>query len=43
MTKLTFVAAALVAAERLAAAPVRLAGDLLVAAVVDEEWMSSGA
>jgi acetylornithine deacetylase len=36
-------AAAVVAVERLAAGPTRLAGDLLVAAVVDEEWVSAGA
>ncbi len=35
-------AAAIVAAERLAAGP-RLAGDLIVAAVIDEEWLSLGA
>ncbi|MDQ6817697.1 MAG: M20/M25/M40 family metallo-hydrolase, partial [Actinomycetota bacterium] len=36
-------AAAVVAAERLAADASRLAGDVLVAAVVDEEWVSAGA
>jgi acetylornithine deacetylase len=36
-------AAAVVAAERLAADPAQLAGDLLVAAVIDEEWVSAGA
>jgi acetylornithine deacetylase len=36
-------AAAVVAAERLASDPHALAGDVLVAAVVDEEWMSAGA
>ncbi len=36
-------AAAVIAAERLASDPARLAGDLLVAAVVDEEWVSAGA
>ncbi|MGI8572250.1 MAG: M20/M25/M40 family metallo-hydrolase [Solirubrobacteraceae bacterium] len=36
-------AAAVVAAERLAAGPSRLAGDVLVAAVIDEEWLSAGA
>jgi len=35
-------AAAIVAAERIAAGP-PLAGDLLVAAVIDEEWVSAGA
>ena len=36
------IAAAVVAAERLAAGP-RLAGDVLVACVIDEEWESLGA
>jgi acetylornithine deacetylase len=36
-------AAAVVAAERLAAAPEPLAGDVIVAAVIDEEWVSAGA
>lgn len=36
-------AAAVVAAERLAASPSRLAGDVVVAAVIDEEWLSAGA
>jgi acetylornithine deacetylase len=36
-------AAAIVAVERLAADPRRLAGDVLVAAVIDEEWISAGA
>jgi acetylornithine deacetylase len=36
-------AAAVIAAERLAAAPATLAGDVLVAAVIDEEWVSAGA
>ena len=36
-------AAAVVAAERLAKGPSRLAGDLVVAAVIDEEWLSAGA
>jgi acetylornithine deacetylase len=35
-------AAAIVAAERLAAGPA-LAGDVLVAAIIDEEWLSLGA
>jgi acetylornithine deacetylase len=36
-------AAAVVAAERLAASEAPLAGDLIVAAVADEEWASAGA
>jgi acetylornithine deacetylase len=36
-------AAAIVAVERLAAAPDRLPGDVLVAGVIDEEWLSLGA
>lgn len=36
-------AAAVVAAERIARSGVRLAGDLIVAAVIDEEWVSAGA
>jgi acetylornithine deacetylase len=36
-------AAAAVAVERLAAAPERLRGDVLFAAVIDEEWASAGA
>src|SRR5947209_9424968 len=36
-------AAAVAAVERLAASPEPLAGDVLVAAIIDEEWASAGA
>src|SRR5690348_8526713 len=36
-------AAAVVAAERIAASGKPMAGDLLVAAIIDEEWVSAGA
>jgi acetylornithine deacetylase len=36
-------AAAVVAAERIAASGEPMAGDLLVAAIIDEEWVSAGA
>jgi acetylornithine deacetylase len=36
-------AATVVAVERLAASPEPLAGDVLVAAIIDEEWVSAGA